>query len=133
MATAEPPRCRDAVMQDNDQNNATASSILEPALPRQNRTYGYKSAMNVNYGGLSGISKDNLKYGHIGGGSNAVRSASPRGQSDFGLYASEGTRLAVCMHILHAWRHDASTMKLLTLVDQGSSSLHQARADVPGY
>lgn len=98
MAAAEPPRFRDAVMQDAAQNDAPVGGILEPAASRP-----------------------------------AQASAVPQNQSDFGLYASESTRLAVCMHILHAWRHDPSTQKLLTLVQAGSCSLAAPQASVTGY
>merc|ERR1711937_537632 len=47
-------------------------------------------------------------------------------QSETGLYASEATRLAICIHLLHAWRHDESTTHIRTLVEQSSSSLAHA-------
>jgi hypothetical protein len=100
MATAEPPRQRDTIMQDTGQNVGTSGSILEPSFPSQRNGNGNVSSCWRSLGDVS-----------------------PPAQSDAGLYASEVTRLSVCMHILHAWRHDASTQKLLTLVDQRSSSV----------
>lgn len=49
---------------------------------------------------------------------------------ELGLYASEATRLAICIHLLHAWRHDESTTHIRTLVEQSSSSI--AHAITPG-
>jgi hypothetical protein len=49
-------------------------------------------------------------------------SANVLSTNDSGLYASEATRLSVCMHILHAWRHDASTTQILTLLEQCGST-----------
>jgi len=99
MAAAEPPRFRDAVMQDSEQNDATLNGRLQLALPRESLS----------------------RVGVPPCGSGVGASASSQKPNDTGLYASESARLAVCMHILHAWRHDASTQKLLTLVEQWGS------------
>jgi len=49
--------------------------------------------------------------------------ADQSGQNEAGLYASEATRLSICIHLLHAWRHDECTTHIRTLVEQSSSSI----------
>jgi len=116
MAAVLPPGSRDTTMSD-------AADLKMQSLQSPRLSPGLSPRMSPR---LSPLDKDS---GLAPGTKSDLTSSSTVDNGETGLYPSETTRLAICLRILHVWRHDLVSQQLQSYTERLSSTLVSARSN----